>query len=175
MSEIRIDKRKNEEYACYSESIQQYHKYDVFEEELSDNKVVNDQYVSEMYRKQLLILACMTEDEYTELQKSIEKHIVQKKIRLARQRQELMKLVKESSDGKIYPYCIERINGDICYPIAVFSLDELEQAKAYASNEFERNRDGCSSIQLSEGLFGKDGNVLGNSNVTFVIDEWSNE
>lgn len=175
MAEIRIGKRKNEEYACYSEPVQQYHNYDIFEEELSDNKVVNEQYVADMNIKQLIVLAVMTENEYTELQKSMEKHIVQKKIKLAEQRQELIQLAKESSNGKIYPYCIDRVDGDICYPLAVFSLDELEHAKTYASIEFERNRDSCSSIQLSEGLFGKDGNVLGNRNITFVIDEWSNE
>ena len=175
MSEIRIGKRQHREYTDYSEIVQQYHRYDVYEDDLSSFKELNELIFSESNKKQLILLSCMNEGEYEELQKSLDNHIPQKRIKLAEQHQQLAKLAEKSSDGKIYPYCVERLHNGVCYPLAVFNWNELEQAKLFARNEFERNIDDYSSVQLSEGLFGKDGDILGTIKTTFVIEEYSNE
>ncbi len=175
MAEIRIGKRQPGEFADYSGIVQQYHTYDVYENELSNDNSFNELLFAEANSKQLIILACMNEDEYRELQKSMKNHILQIRIRLAEQRQQLAELAEKSSDGRIYPYCADRLQNGVCHPLKVFNWNELEQAKAYARNEFGRNTDDCSSIQLREGLFGKDGNILGIINTAFVIEEYSNE
>lgn len=172
MNEIRIDGRKHREYEGYSKSVQEYHMYDIYEEDLSDIQTVSGRYVAEANMKQLIILSGMNESEYQELQDSLTNHVQQKKIRLAEQRLELAELAKESSDGKIYPFCVELLKEDVSYPLAVFKISELKQAKEYADQVFERNIDNHFTVQLSEGLFGKDGNALGNNRLIFVSEEW---
>ncbi|MBE6128139.1 MAG: hypothetical protein E7185_02575 [Erysipelotrichaceae bacterium] len=173
MTETRTNRKQNEEeYAEYSQAVQRYHRYDEYIDDLSKKKETDERYIAEAKKKQLIILAGMNEDEYRELQKSLKNHIVQKRIHLDQQHKELMKLTEKSPDGKIYTYCVESVDDDLCSPLAVFSSTDLDEARRYASEAYE-NRTDDYTIQISEGLFDSDGNMLGNTMTAFVLDSWA--
>lgn len=174
MTEIRINRKQNagEEYAEYSQIVQQYHRYDIYDRELSGNKTLDDRYIAEAKRRQLIILAGMNDNEYQELQRSLENHIVQKRINLKEQRQALLELASESPDGKIYTYCVEEAEGDAVEPLAVFDVHDMDAAERFAGEAAENKTDD-STIQISESLFDSDGNILGTNRIAFVVRSWT--
>ena len=172
MTEIRIKRNQiEEEFAKYSKAVQRYHRYGVYVDDLSGKKDIDEHYVAEVKKRQLIILAGMNEDEYRELQTSLENHIVQKRIYLDQQYKELIKLAEESLDGKIYTYCVESCDDGLCSPLAVFNSNELDEARRYAREAYENRTDDC-TIQISEGLFDSEGNMLGNTMIAFVLESW---
>ena len=174
MTEIRITKKQNEEeYAEYSESVQRYHRYDVYLDYLSGEQGADERFINEANSKQLIILAGMNDDEYRELLNSLENHIVQKRISVKAQHELLLKAAEESPDGKIYTYCVESVDDDLCSPLEVFSSTDLDEARRYAREAYENRTADC-TIQIREGLFDGDGNILVEKMITFVNEEWNN-
>ncbi len=172
MPEIRINRKQDpeKEYGHCSQSVQEYHRYDVYLDDLCNNRKANERRFFESFRKQLIILAGMNEDEYQELQKTLEGHIVQKRIEAAEQRRKVMEFASGSPDGRIYTYCVDRVEDDLCVPLAVFEYSELDQARSFAREAAgEQNM----TIQLCEGMFDCEGNVLCNDRITAVIDTWN--
>lgn len=174
MTEIIIKKNQNEdEYVGFSQSVQRYHRYDVYLDNLSGDKETDKRYYAEAWSRQLITLARMDEDEYQELQNSLENHIAQKRISVKVLHEMLLDIAKNSSDGKLYTYCVESVIEDMCNPLAVFTSKELDEARRFASEAYE-NRTDDSSIQISEGLFDSEGNMRGGTIITFVIESWQN-
>ena len=172
MKEKRMNENQNEvKYSGYSKEVVRYHGYDYCIDVLSENKDAHERFIAEVKKRQLIILAGMNEDEYQELQKSFEGHIVQKRIYLDSQRKTLLKLAEESPDGKIYIYCVESIDEDMTTPLEVFGRDDLDEARRYAREAYE-NRTDESTIQVSEGLFDSEGNMLGEPRIAFVVETW---
>ncbi len=172
MPEIRINRKQDpeKEYGHCSQSVQEYHRYDVYLDDLCNNRKTNEHRFFESFRKQLVILAGMNEDEYQELQKTLEGHIVQKRIEVSDQRRKVTELAAESADGRIYTYCVDRIEEDLCVTLAVFEFSELDQARSFAREAAaEQNM----TIQLCEGMFDCEGSVLCNDRITAVIDTWN--
>lgn len=174
MAEIRIGTRKDprEEYRGYSYAVQRYHRYDIYLNELPEDKAARHRYANECVRKQLIILAGMSEEEYEELQRSLANHVVQKKIETAKQYQYLKNLASESPDGKIYTYCVEEVTDDMTASLAVFDSHELGQAKDFARNAF---LDLKHTVQLCEGLFDSEGNILGDTKLSFIVEVYGDD
>ena len=79
---------------------------------------------------------------------------------------------KKQNAEQIYTYCVETIKDGTGYPLAVFTEDELEKARAYAEKAYAGLTDGNKEVQISEGQFDKDGNILGEDPAVFVIETW---
>ena len=90
MPEIRLTEKRpvTEEYAAYPELVQIWHRYDLYTEDYKTHTEEEMKQIAGTSRlKQLLVLARMNEEEYEALQKSLDGHIVQTRIKLAEDRQ----------------------------------------------------------------------------------------
>lgn len=174
MTEIRITGRKDprEEYRDYPYAVQLYHTYDVYMDDLSEDPSERKRYANRLYRKQLIILAGMNDQEYRELQRSLQGHAVQKRIEVNRQHQELLKLAGSLPDGKIYTYCVEEVSDDMSVPLAVFDTHDLDRAKDLARDIYMNEK---RTVQICEGLYDLAGNIPGDTKLSFIIEVYGKE